>query len=125
VDISPESIADGVIRMLEDAELRERIATAGREIVTTHADFDRDADRLEAKYYELLTTARRRPPGYFERPKVIGEMVRYLVTRNRSLLRSACSKGEGGWLLRSGSWDSPAGPSLGRRPPRNFGRAST
>jgi glycosyltransferase involved in cell wall biosynthesis len=94
VDISPESIAGGVICMLEDAELRERIATAGREIVATHADFDHDADRLEAKYYELLTTARRRPPGYFERPKVIGEMVRYLVTRKRPLLRSACSKGE-------------------------------
>jgi glycosyltransferase involved in cell wall biosynthesis len=94
VDISPESIADGVIRMLEDATLRERIASAGRGIVVAHADFDRDADRVEAKYYELLTAARRRRPGYFGRARVIGEMVRYLVTRDRSLPRFACSRAE-------------------------------
>jgi glycosyltransferase involved in cell wall biosynthesis len=93
VDISPESIAGGVIRMLEDAELRERIAAAGREIVTTHADFDRDADRVEAKYHELLTMAERRRPGYFGRARVIGEIVRYLVTRNRPM-PSACSRAE-------------------------------
>ena len=94
VDISPESIAGGVIRMLEDATLRERIASAGRGIVVAHADFDRDADRVEAKYYELLTAARRRRPGYFGRARVIGEMVRYLVTRDRSLPRFACSRAE-------------------------------
>jgi len=94
VDISPESIADGVIRMLEDATLRERIASAGRGIVVAHADFDRDADRVEAKYYELLTAARRRRPGYFGRARVIGEMVRYLMTRDRSLPRFACSRAE-------------------------------
>jgi len=94
VDVSPESIAGGVIRMLEDATLRERIASAGRGIVVAHADFDRDADRVEAKYYELLTAARRRRPGYFGRARVIGEMVRYLVTRDRSLPRFACSRAE-------------------------------
>ena len=93
VDILPESIADGVIRILEDVELRERIAIAGREIVATHADFDRDADRMEAKYYELVTMARRRLPGYFRRARVIGEIVRYLVTRNRPT-PSACLRAE-------------------------------
>ena len=94
VDISPESIAGGVIRMLEDADLRERIASAGREIVAIHADFDRDADRMEAKYYELLSKPRRRRPGYIRGARVLGEVVRYLVTRNRRLPRYACSRTE-------------------------------
>src|SRR5689334_9514735 len=94
VDISPESIAGGVIRMLEDADLRERIASAGREIVAIHADFDRDADRMEAKYYELLSKPWRRRPGYIRGAWVLGEVVRYLVTRNRRLPRYACSRTE-------------------------------
>jgi glycosyltransferase involved in cell wall biosynthesis len=94
VDISPESIADAVIRMLEDAELRERIARAAREIVATHADFDRDVHRVETKYYELSTRARRRRPGHFRRARIIGEMVRYLVTRVRPLPGRACSRAE-------------------------------
>jgi len=91
VDVSRESIADGVIRMLEDADLRERIASAGREIVATHADLDRDADRMEAKYYELLSMPRRRGPGYFRRAWVIGEMALHLLTHDRSLPESASS----------------------------------
>jgi glycosyltransferase involved in cell wall biosynthesis len=91
VDISPESIADGVIRMLEDADLRERIASAGREIVATHADLDRDADRMEAKYYELLSKPRRRGHGYFRRAWVIGEMALHLLTHDRSFPESASS----------------------------------
>ena len=83
VDISPESIAGGVIRMLEDAALRERIASAGREIVATHADFDRDVDRVEEKYYELLATARRPRTGYIGRARMVVEMMRYLATRER------------------------------------------
>jgi glycosyltransferase involved in cell wall biosynthesis len=91
VDISPESIAGGVIRMLEDADLRERIATAGREIVATHADFDRDVHNVEAKYYELSTRTRRSRPGYLRRAWVIGEMALYLLTHDRSLPGSASS----------------------------------
>jgi hypothetical protein len=94
VDVSPESIADGVIRMLDDAELRERIAAAGREIVAIHADFDRDVERVETKYYGLLTRGRRRRPGYVRRARVLGEVVRYLVTRDRRLPRYACSRTE-------------------------------
>ena len=42
VDISPDSIADGVVRMLDDASLRGRIASTGREIAVIQADFARD-----------------------------------------------------------------------------------
>jgi glycosyltransferase involved in cell wall biosynthesis len=83
VDMSPESIADGVIRVLEDPSLRDRIARAGREIVATSADFDRDVDRVEEKYYELLATARRNRLGYLGRARIIVEMMRYLATRER------------------------------------------
>ena len=94
VDISPESIAVGLIRLLEDAELCERIATAGREIVAMHADLDDDVHRVERKYYELSTRARGRRPGYIEWARIIGEMVRYLVMRDRPLARSTCSRAE-------------------------------
>jgi hypothetical protein len=81
--MSPESIADGVIRVLEDPSLRDRIARAGREIVATSADFDRDVDRVEEKYYELLATARRNRPGFLGWARIIVEMMRYLATRER------------------------------------------
>jgi len=81
VDVTPESIADGVIRMLGDATLRERIAGIGREIVATHADFDREVDRVEAKYYELSGAGRRRPRRYAERARILGEVARHLATR--------------------------------------------
>jgi glycosyltransferase involved in cell wall biosynthesis len=82
VDISPDSIAHGVVRMLDDAPLRERIASTGREIVAIHADFARDVDRVEMKYYELLAATRRRP-GFIQRARMIGEMVRYLTTSGK------------------------------------------
>ena len=81
VDITPESIADGVIRMLGDAVLRERIVGIGREIVVTHADFDREVDRVEARYYELSGAGKRRPHGYVERARILSEVARHLATR--------------------------------------------
>jgi glycosyltransferase involved in cell wall biosynthesis len=80
VDITPESIADGVTRVLGDAALRERMASTGREIVATQADFDLDVDRVEAKYYELSGGGRRRR-GYVERARILGEVARHLATR--------------------------------------------
>jgi glycosyltransferase involved in cell wall biosynthesis len=94
VDISPESIADGVIRLLEDAALRERIASTGREIVAKHADFDRDVERVEGKYYELLSTSRRRGRGFIGRARIMGEVMRHLMRRDRPLPESACSRAE-------------------------------
>jgi glycosyltransferase involved in cell wall biosynthesis len=80
VDISPDSIANGVVCMLDDASLRGRIASTGREIAAIQADFARDVDRVEMKYYELLARTRRRP-GLIRRARMIGEMVRYLTTK--------------------------------------------
>jgi glycosyltransferase involved in cell wall biosynthesis len=81
VDLTPESIADGVIRVLRDAALRERVASMGREIVATHADFDRDVDRVETKYYELSTAGERRRVRYGRRAGILVDVARHLATR--------------------------------------------
>jgi len=81
VDLTPESIADGVIRVLQDAALRERIASMGRAIVATHADFDRDVDRVETKYYELSTAGKRRRARYGRRAGILVDVARHLATR--------------------------------------------
>jgi glycosyltransferase involved in cell wall biosynthesis len=77
VEIAPESIADGVIRLLGDRVLHERIARTGRQLVAAHADFERDVARMEEKYYELVGASRHRRRTYFRRAKVLGEIVRY------------------------------------------------
>lgn len=81
VDLTPEDIADGVIRVLGDAALRERIASVGREIVGTHADLGRDVDRVESKYYELSSVAERRRREYGRRAGILVEVARHLATR--------------------------------------------
>lgn len=77
VDIAPESIAEGVVRLLNDRDLHERIARTGRQFVAAHADFDRDVARMEEKYYELVAAERGRRGAYFRRMKVLGEIIRY------------------------------------------------
>jgi glycosyltransferase involved in cell wall biosynthesis len=94
VDITPQSVADGVIRLLKDAALRERIASTGRQIVATDGDFDREVDRVEGKYYELLSTSRRRGLGFIKRARIIGQMMRHLMGRDTSPLGSAGSRGD-------------------------------
>ena len=78
VDISPEAIAEGVVRLLRDCDLRTRVAERGLEIVTSAANFDREVDRVEAMYYDLLSTRRSRT-GAVTRARVLQEVVRYWV----------------------------------------------
>lgn len=58
VDPEPESIAAGIVRLLEDAALHDRIAEGGRRIVTEQANLDKEAARVESRYRELLATTR-------------------------------------------------------------------
>jgi glycosyltransferase involved in cell wall biosynthesis len=81
VDLTPEAIADGVIRVLGDAALRERIASIGREIVGIHADFGRDVDRMETKYYELSRVGAQGRREYGGRAGILAEVARHLATR--------------------------------------------
>jgi hypothetical protein len=93
---APVPDSSGIPHVLEDqvliAPFNDLATVEG--IVATHADFVRDVHRVETKYYELSTRARRRRPGHFRRARIIGEMVRYLVTRVRPLPGRACSRAE-------------------------------
>jgi glycosyltransferase involved in cell wall biosynthesis len=56
VDTHPEAIAGGVLALLRDPGLRERISRNALEIVTREADLDDSARRVLARYRELVAT---------------------------------------------------------------------
>jgi hypothetical protein len=88
--MTPEDIADGVTRLLGHAALRERVASIGREIVTTRADLDREVDRVEAKYYELSGAGERCARGYLERAGILSDVARHLATRREAGGMAGC-----------------------------------
>lgn len=50
---SPENMADGLLRLLADTQLRRRIGAAGRHTAERHCSWDRAASRLEGLCMEL------------------------------------------------------------------------
>jgi glycosyltransferase involved in cell wall biosynthesis len=78
VDSSPQEIAEGVIHLLSDCELRDRIARNGLEVVRAQADFAREVSRVEAKYYELLAQRRKRR-SWLARLRILREIARYYI----------------------------------------------
>lgn len=60
VDPDPESIAAGIVRLLEDDELRSKIAQRGRRIVEEQANIDDQAARVERRLRELAASTRPR-----------------------------------------------------------------
>jgi glycosyltransferase involved in cell wall biosynthesis len=60
VDPDPESIAAGIIRLLEDEALRTRIAQEGRRVVEEQANLDEQAARVENRLRDLVATTRPR-----------------------------------------------------------------
>jgi glycosyltransferase involved in cell wall biosynthesis len=58
VDPNPESIAAGIIRLLEDEGLRARIAEQGRRIVEQQANLNEQAAHVEDRLRELAATTR-------------------------------------------------------------------
>lgn len=60
VDPDPEAIAAGIIRLLDDAALRARIAERGRSIVEQQANIDEQAARVERRFRELAAANRPR-----------------------------------------------------------------
>jgi hypothetical protein len=49
-------VAAGIIRLLNDPQLRERIAAQGRRIVAEQADLDQQAAIVEKRYRALRAT---------------------------------------------------------------------
>lgn len=61
VDPDPDAIAAGIVRLLADDALRDRIVTQGRRIVEEQADLEQQAARVERRFRELAD--RVRPQG--------------------------------------------------------------
>ncbi len=60
VEPNPEAVAAGIIRLLDDPQLRARIVEQGRRIVAEQADLDEQAAIVERRYRALTATTRPR-----------------------------------------------------------------
>jgi glycosyltransferase involved in cell wall biosynthesis len=63
VQPNPEALAAGIIRLLDDPQLRGRIVEQGRRIVAEQADLDEQASIVERRYRALTATT---PPRAFK-----------------------------------------------------------
>jgi glycosyltransferase involved in cell wall biosynthesis len=68
VEPDPEALAAGIIRLLDDPELRGRIVEHGRRIVAEQGDLDEQAAIVERRYRALTATTR---PRVFTVPAVL------------------------------------------------------
>lgn len=78
VDPSPEAIAAGITRLLEDHPLRMRIAREGRRIVEELANVDTQAARVERRLYKLVATT---PPQSFRLSALLSAVPAYMSVR--------------------------------------------
>lgn len=53
VDFNPDSIADGIIHLIEDGQLRKNIIRNGLDVVRSVADIQKEAKRVEEIFYTL------------------------------------------------------------------------
>jgi glycosyltransferase involved in cell wall biosynthesis len=60
VDFTPQTIADGILTLLENPQLANIIAQNALQIVQSIADMDKEVERVETMYYELQKTVLRR-----------------------------------------------------------------
>jgi glycosyltransferase involved in cell wall biosynthesis len=60
VEPDPEALAAGIIRLLDDPQLRGRIVEEGRRIVAEQADLDEQAAIVERRYQALTAAIRPR-----------------------------------------------------------------
>ena len=68
VEATPEDIAAGILRLLDDDGLRAGIARNALQIVMREGDLDEQARRVEARYRELAATVR---PRVFSLPHLL------------------------------------------------------
>jgi glycosyltransferase involved in cell wall biosynthesis len=63
---TPDGIAQAVLELLGDSDMRERIARGGQTIVEREADIEEQACRVEEHYVQLVRSVRRRAfdPGH-------------------------------------------------------------
>lgn len=58
VNLQPKSIADGVSRLIDDADLYSKIIRNGKALVADIGNIEREADRIETVYQQLLYESR-------------------------------------------------------------------
>jgi glycosyltransferase involved in cell wall biosynthesis len=73
-DIEPASVAEAIVRLLQDDALRNSIAAKGREIVVNVANFPLDVRRMELMYRALAAQPKRR---FRYRPMMLIDVARY------------------------------------------------
>jgi glycosyltransferase involved in cell wall biosynthesis len=73
-DIEPASVADAIVRLLQDEALRKSIAAKGREIVVNVASFPHDVHRIELMYRALAAQPKKRARY---RPMMLIDVARY------------------------------------------------
>ncbi|WP_342740132.1 glycosyltransferase family 4 protein [Bradyrhizobium sp. B117] len=73
-DVDPDGVARAILRLLDDEELRGRIAAKGRDIVVRVANFPNDVRRVEAIYRELASKPKRHVRY---RPLMLVDVARY------------------------------------------------
>jgi glycosyltransferase involved in cell wall biosynthesis len=73
-DIEPASVAEAILRLLQDEELRKSIARKGRETVVNAANFPHDVGRMELIYRALAAQPKKR---FRFRPVMFINVVRY------------------------------------------------
>ena len=74
VEPNPESIAAGIVRLLEDETLRSRIAREGRRVVAEQANVDEQAGHVESRLLELTATT---PPRTFSLAALLSSAAAY------------------------------------------------
>jgi glycosyltransferase involved in cell wall biosynthesis len=76
--ITPDGVADAVLRLLRDPSLCRRMAEKGRKIVIERANFPRDVAKVENAYYELTN---RRNLVCLPRPMMLSDVALYWLGR--------------------------------------------
>lgn len=89
VDPDPAAIAAGIVRLLEDASLHERIASEGQRIVVEQANLDEEVARVEGRYRELLMETR---PRIFRSAALLG--AGFAAARNYLRVRETDGRGD-------------------------------
>jgi glycosyltransferase involved in cell wall biosynthesis len=77
-DITPDGVADAILRLLRDPVLSQRVAEQGRKIVTEQANFPRDVAQVENAYYTLTN---RRNLVRLPRPMMLADVAMYWLGR--------------------------------------------
>ena len=91
VDFTPQTIADGILALLNDPQLANTIAQNALQTVLSISDMDKEVERVEAMYYELQQTVQRRQktfPTLMSIKLILTAGIEKIILRLRETLRN-------------------------------------